>query len=137
VAAFPTRRSSDLSPTLSPQWVMHFDGSAAGLPAAADIDAYDYEYNGTTFTTWHYMSFDKAVVVPGLGTVDDSDIVLYKTSLFGNTWSLFFDGSAHGLTTDGEDIDGLEIGNDYLLMSTTGVFDVPTLNNDTFIGDDE
>lgn len=126
------------SPSASPKWAMHFDGSAAGLPAAADIDAYDYAYNANTFTSWHYMSFDQPVAVPGLGTVDDSDVVLYHTGLLGNTWSLFFDGSAYGLTTDGEDIDGLETSEDgTIYLSTAGAFAVPGFNNTVFKGADE
>ena len=126
------------SPTANPQWAMHFDGSVAGLPAAADIDAYAYLYNAATFTAWHYMSFDRPVAVPGLGTVDDSDVALYRTSLLGNTWSLFFDGSAYGLTTDGEDIDALEINSsDTMLLSTSAGFNVPTAGNAYFKGGDE
>lgn len=126
------------SPAANPQWAMHFDGSAAGLPAAADIDAYAFLYNASSFTSSHYMSFDRPVAVPGLGTVDDSDVVLYRTSLLGNTWSLYFDGSAYGLTTDAEDVDGLEInGADGLLLSTTGGFNVPTVNSAYFKGADE
>ena len=113
------------SPTANPQWVMHFDGSVAGLPAAADIDAYDYAFNAATFTSWHYMSFDRPVAVPGLGTIDDSDVVLYHASLLGNTWTLFFDGSAYGLTTDGEDVDGLDVSDGALWLSTTAGFNVP------------
>lgn len=125
------------SPDESPHWTLHFDGSAAGLPAAADIDAYDYSFNAATFTGFHYMSFDRPVVVPGLGQVDDSDIVLYHTGLLGNTWSLFFDGSTYGLTTDAEDIDGLTMGNGTFMISTTGNFTVPAPNGTVYQGRDE
>lgn len=106
-------------------WAMHFDGSAAGLPAAADIDAYNYQYNQNIFTGYHLMSFDQPITIPGLGQVDDSDVVLYTKSLgIAGTWSLYFDGSAYGLTTDGEDVDAIEVIQGYLYLSTLGNFSV-------------
>lgn len=126
------------SPAQTPKWAMHFDGSAAGLPGAADIDAYDFEYNANTFTSWHYMSFDQPVTVPGLGAVDDSDIVVYKTTLLSSNWSLYFDGSAYGLATDGEDIDSLGVTDEgTLYLSTLGGFNVPAAGNTFLKGADE
>lgn len=126
------------SPTKTPKWAMHFDGSAAGLPAVADIDAYDFEYNANTFTSWHYMSFDQPLTIPGLGAVDDSDVVVFKTTLLSSNWSLYFDGSAYGLATDGEDIDSLSVTDEgTLFLSTLGGFNVPGVNNTIFKGADE
>jgi hypothetical protein len=107
-------------------WAMHFDGSVHGLPAAADIDAYAYSYNANTFTASHYMSFDKPVTIPGLGKMDDSDVVRYHTSLLGNSWSLRVDGSQLGLTAAGEDIDAISLVDDSgaLWLSTSGNFDL-------------
>lgn len=120
------------------KWAMHFDGSAAGLPAAADIDAYDYRYNAATLTARHCMSFDQPVAVPGLGTVDDSDIVCYRTSTVNNVWIMLLDGSAFGLTTDGEDIDAIDIlPNNSILVSTLGSFSVPFAGSSPITGNNE
>lgn len=128
------------APAATTQWSMHFDGSAAGLPAAADIDAYAYAYNANTFTSWHYMSFDRPVNVPGLGKVDDSDVVLYRASLLGNDWFLHLDGSEIELTTDGEDIDAIALhpsGSGNLLISTSGNYELVGSQNLLFTGSDE
>lgn len=107
-------------------WVKVFDGSNAGLPGAADIDALAVQRLDLGMRT--YMSFEKPVTVPGLGLVDDSDIVTYSTQLLSNgVWAMFFDGSAHGLTTDGEDIDAFE------LVATTE-FNISTFGGATVPG---
>ena len=102
-----------------------FDASTAGVPAAADIDALKM-VDANTF----YVSFNNnnnatvvGITLPGLGVVDDSDVVLYDNG----TWTMFFDGSDVGLTTDGEDVDGFEIlpGGTSILVSTLGTTDVP------------
>lgn len=126
------------SPTSNPQWAMHFDGSVAGLPAAADIDAYAYVYNPAIFSSWHYMSFDRPVNVPGLGKVDDSDVVLYHMTLLGSTWSLYLDGSQIGLTTDAEDIDAISLHtNGKMLFSTSGNYELLGAANTLYKGGDE
>lgn len=122
--------------TATGQWTKVFDGTNAGLPAAADIDALDYQ--NVNLHSMFYLSFDKPVAVPGLGTVDDSDVVLRSCFLGTCAWSLTFDGSAHGLTTAAEDIDGLDVlpaGN--LLISTSGNFNVPKYGGGTLLGGDE
>ena len=94
-----------------------FDGSAAGLPAAANIDALALKDGDI------YISLLAPASVPGVaGTVDDSDVLVYHNGAF----SLFLDGSAYGLTTNYEDVDALafdETG--ALLVSTVGVSAVP------------
>lgn len=80
-----------------------FSRATAGLPNNADIDAL-LVVDGDTF----YMSFarNKGTNVPGLGVVDDEDIVLYDAGV----WSLFFDGSDVGLGGDDRrDVDAFEI----------------------------
>lgn len=126
------------SPNTGQKWAKHFDGTDAGLTAAADIDAYDYRWNSNTFTSFHYLSFDRPVAVPGMGTVDDSDIVLYTQSLLGNSWTLYFDGSQIGLTTDAEDIDSFYVNvvGD-ILFSTAGNFSVPNPGGTEYAGQDE
>lgn len=117
-------------------WVKVFDGTNEGLPAAADIDA--LAFKTIDLGQVYYLSFDAPVAVPGLGTVDDSDVVAH-TYVFGQgaTWSLFFDGSAHGLTTDGEDVDAIEVDGSTLYLSTAAGFSVPKVGGGTLKGADE
>lgn len=81
------------------------------LPASANVDGFD-RVDATHF----YMSFNGAVAVPGLGTVQDEDVVFYNAG----TWSLFFDGSVNGVTSN---LDAISIvgGNLYFSLSTTTV----------------
>ncbi|MCK6626933.1 MAG: IPT/TIG domain-containing protein [Anaerolineae bacterium] len=108
-----------------------FDASNAGLDPTpligADIDALMVE-NANAFL----MSFDlPATLVPGLGLVQDEDIVRYDGGT--NTWSLYFDGTpaAVGLGSpnplnDDEDVDAFEILADgSLVISTRGNITVP------------
>jgi hypothetical protein len=115
------------------QWFKVFDGTDAGLPASADIDALAY----VPINLGHifYMSFDTPVAVPGLGTVDDSDIVAYRY-IFGqgSSWTLYFRGSQNGLTTDAEDIDAIEIDGNLLYISTLGNYKVPKIGGGTLSG---
>jgi hypothetical protein len=121
--------------TATGQWMMVFDGTNNGLPGAADIDALDYA--NVNLHAMFYMSFDKPVAVPGLGTVDDSDVVLRSCFLGGCSWSLFFDGSAHGLTTDAEDVDAIDVQGSNLWLSTFGGYSVPKYGGGTLKGGDE
>ena len=98
-----------------------FDASVAGVPGAADVDA--FVYNGPSDI---YLSFnnDTAVNLPGLAGVQDEDIVHWN----GTTWSLHFDGSAVGLDGGGaEDVDAFAILGGSVLVSTLGNPAVPGL----------
>ncbi len=55
-----------------------------GLPSGANVDGFD-RVDDTHF----YMSFTNQVNVPGIGNVQDEDVVYYNAG----TWSLWFDGS--------------------------------------------
>lgn len=122
--------------TATGQWTKVFDGTNNGLPAAADIDALDYQ--NVNLQSLFYLSFDQPVAVPGLGTVDDSDVVLRSCFLGSCAWSLAFDGSAHGLTTAAEDIDGLDVlAGGSLLISTAGNVSVPKYGGGTLQASDE
>lgn len=121
--------------TTSGQWTKALDGTNNGLPAAADIDALDYQ--NVNLYAMFYMSFDKPVAVPGLGTVDDSDVALRSCFLGTCSWSLFFDGSAHGLTTDGEDIDAIDVVGNNVALSTMGGYSVAKYGGGTLKGGDE
>jgi lysophospholipase L1-like esterase len=93
-----------------------FDASKAGLPSGADLDAL-HVVDPVTF----YMSFaaDAGTAVPGLGTVMDEDVVLYRAGKF----SWFLRGSQVGLGDGGsaEDVDGFHVLSETsVLVSTVG-----------------
>ena len=77
-----------------------FDAVGAGLPANANIDGLSV-VDADTF----YMSFLEDTNVPVIGLVQDEDVVLYDAG----TWSLFFDGTAQGLTNNGQDLDAVDV----------------------------
>ncbi len=77
-----------------------FDASAHQVPSRANLDGLDV-VDGTHF----YASFATDTRLPGLGTVQDEDVVHYSDG----TWSVWFDGTAHGLTSAGADIDALSV----------------------------
>lgn len=119
--------------TQTKQWTKVFDGTDAGLPGSADIDALAFK----AINLGHilYISFENPTAVPGLGTVDDSDIVAYRYVFGqGGSWSLYFKGSENGLTTDAEDIDAIEIDGSTLYLSTVGGFSVPKAGGGTLSG---
>jgi hypothetical protein len=66
--------------------------------------------------------------VPGLGGADEDAAQFVPTSLgatTAGTWSMYFDGSDVGLTSSGEDIDGLAIGSQgWIYLSTVDAFSV-------------
>jgi hypothetical protein len=105
-----------------------FDGSAVGLPANVDVDAFDFVDADAIL-----ISFDKPVSIGQL-KVDDSDIVKFEATSLGpdntaGTFSLFLDGAAVGLTTSSENVDALTLLPDgTLLVSTEGRAKVPGLN---------
>ena len=85
--------------------------AASGLPVRANVDGFD-RVDATHF----YLSFTGDVTVPGLGKVQDEDVVYYNAG----TWSLFFDGTAHGLTAGSQDLDAISIVGGTLYFSTVG-----------------
>ena len=106
-----------------------FDGSDVGI-AAFRIDAFSW-----VDATNLLLSFDTAGGFPGVtGTVDDSDIVLFTGTGGVNTvgtFSLYFDGSDVGLTTNGEDVDAVErLANGNLLISTVNSVTVSVAGED-------
>ena len=94
-----------------------WDASVAGLPSAAKVDGYD-RVDATHF----YLSFAATTTaVPGLGLVDDEDVVLYANGV----WSLWFDGGAHGLTATAQDLDAISVQGGSLYFSTVGNAKLP------------
>ncbi|MEQ6901405.1 S8 family serine peptidase [Nocardioides sp. YIM 152588] len=78
-----------------------WDATAEGLARSADIDGLDVtdeDHLALSFST-------TTVAVPGLGTVEDEDVVRYADG----AWSTTFDGTAVGLTTDALDVDALDL----------------------------
>ena len=103
-------------------WSMYFDGSDVGI--TGDINAFAFMPDGSIL-----LSPDAAASVPGLGTVDDSDIIRFSPTSVGpntaGTFSWYFDGSDVGLTTNNEDIDTVGFAPDgRLILSTVGSFRV-------------
>ena len=108
------------------RWQLYFDGSDVGI-SGADIDALAILDDGSLL-----FSFITGTSTPGLGNVDDSDIVRFVPSALGPTtagqFQVYFDGSDVGLTKDSEDIDALSVRRDgSLIVSTTGDYNVPGL----------
>lgn len=102
-----------------------FDGSDVGLGSLA-IDAFDIISD-----TELLLSFSTPSTIAGIA-VDDSDIVRFRANQLGTTttgsFDLWLDGSDVGLTTDGEDIDGIQLLEDgTVLISTLGFAQVPGL----------
>lgn len=108
------------------EWTLYFDGSDVGL-GSNDVDGFHLRDDGTIL-----LSLGKPQQVAGLGAVDDSDVLLFTPSSTGtNTagqFSLHFDGSDVGLTSNGEDINALtETDDGRLIVGTLGKATVPGL----------
>lgn len=114
-------------------WSWIFDGSDVGL-ASFEIDGLAILPDGDLL-----LSFSTAGTIGGV-SADDSDILRFTPSSLGSTtagtFTMYFDGSDVGLTTNNEDVDAIALtpgGN--LLISTTGSFSVlgPTGDNEDLI----
>jgi uncharacterized repeat protein (TIGR01451 family) len=108
-------------------WALYFDGSDVGL-GAADVDAFHINPDGSI-----RLSLADPATVPGVGSVDDSDIVKFTpTSTGPNTagsFTLIFDGSDVGLSTNAEDVDAIDVSPaGKLVVSTLGSFAVTGLS---------
>lgn len=115
-------------------WSKAFDGTNKGLQDAADIDALAV-INNSGYLSF-LMSFEAPTAVPGLGTVDDSDVVRFDT--WNDAWSMYLDGSTVGLTTDGEDIDALSFSTGgFLAISTQAGYSVSNMEGGTLTGNNK
>ncbi len=104
-------------------WSLYFDGSDVGL-AGKNLNAFTVLPDGSLL-----LSMAAVVNLPGLGKVDDSDIVRFRPSSLGEntagSFEWYLDGSDVGLTTAAEDIDAIAVAPDgRLLLSTFGNFAV-------------
>jgi len=119
-------RDEDILSFDGSDFAMVFDGSDVGI-GGLDVDAFHF-IDGDTLL----LSFNNAATIGSLGTVDDSDIVRFDAVSLGTTtagtFSLFFDGSLAGLTTNGEDVDAIDLLPDgRLIVSTFNGVSVPGL----------
>jgi FtsP/CotA-like multicopper oxidase with cupredoxin domain len=75
------------------------DASAAGW-STANVDGFVW-----LDATHAYVSYSVNTTVPGLGTVQDEDVVY----LNGGTWAVYFDGTSKGLTANNHDVDAFDL----------------------------
>lgn len=104
---------TSLGATTAGRYSMFFDGSDVGLSSSGeDIDAIDFDKDGNLL-----ISVNGSFSAPGPGgsTVrgNDEDVFALTNGAFGTTtsgvWSLYFDGSAIGMTNSSEDLQALWI----------------------------
>lgn len=108
--------------TTTGTWSWVFDGSDVGLSSFA-IDGLAVLPNGNLL-----LSFTAAGTIGGVSS-DDSDILQFAPTSLGSatagTFSMYFDGSDVGLTTNNEDIDSISLdATGRLVISTLGAFSV-------------
>jgi len=112
---------------------MIFDGSDVGI--TKDVNAFHVQADGTLL-----LSFNGPTTVPGLGAVDDSDIVRFIPTIVSGlgsqtagSFAWYLRGADVGLSTDSEDIDAIGFTADgHLVISTIGDFNTPNV-----VGKDE
>ena len=112
-------------------WTMFFDGSASGI-GAANIDGF-HIVDATPGDAVIELSLAGPTAVSGLGTVDDSDVLLFANGAL----SLLFDGSDVGLTAGGEDLDAWTSDGAKPVASTLGAVSVSRTGGGTLVGTDE
>jgi hypothetical protein len=78
--------------------------------ASSNVDGFD-RVSATQF----YMSFDGTVTVPGVGSVQNEDVVQYNAG----TWSLYFDGTPVTRGLSGSNVDAISIVGGTLYFSTS------------------
>ena len=67
------------------------------------------------------MSFADDTTLPTVGRVQDEDVVNWN----GSRWSVFFDGTAHGLTTANLDVNAISVVGGVLYFATVGASNPP------------
>ena len=110
---------------------LFFDGSACGL-ADANLDDFAIADDGTLLFTLR-----SKFTIPGLGKVDDSDVVSYTAGTEDcGAFGIRLRGADVGLTKGSEDIDALGLAADgNLLISTIGTAKVPSSSGELVIKD--
>jgi FtsP/CotA-like multicopper oxidase with cupredoxin domain len=106
--------------------IYFYDGTAFSQAIAAvaggNVDAFDW-----VDATHYYMSFSGDVTLPVIGTVQNEDVVYYNAG----TWSVYFDGTAHGLGAS--NIDAISVAGGALYFSTSDTTLPPGVGG---VGDD-
>ncbi|MEZ4621617.1 MAG: hypothetical protein R2867_39795 [Caldilineaceae bacterium] len=87
------------------------DATGIGLPGGVNVDGLKW-----VSETDLYVSLTGNWNIPGPGSAQDEDILHYD----GTNWSVYFDGTAHGLTTSNHDIDAFDIVGGNIYFSTLG-----------------
>jgi Right handed beta helix region len=106
---------------LTGTWSIHIDGSDIGLGGSStDINAFYLATDGSIL-----LSVNQAMMLPGVGAIDGTDIVRFVPSSTGantvGSYQLYFDGSDVGLDTSDENIDAIGFTPDgKLVISVTG-----------------
>ncbi len=92
--------------------VIDMTAAPYNLPTGANVDGFD-----RVSPTQFYLSFSNtSTTVSGLGAVADEDVIFWN----GSAWSMYFDGSAHGLTNANLDLDAISVDGSTLYFSTVG-----------------
>ena len=89
---------------------------SSGIPLSANVDGF-----AQVDSTHWYMSFAADTTLPGVGAVQDEDVVYWN----GSAWSVYFDGTAQGLTTAALDVNAIGVQNGTLYFSTVGAANPP------------
>jgi hypothetical protein len=96
-----TADNSDVYSWDGAQFARVWDATANGVPGGGNVDGLK-----VVDATHFYLSFANTnLTVTGVGTVQDEDIVEYNTGV----WSVFFDGTAQGMTAGNQDLDAIDI----------------------------
>jgi IPT/TIG domain-containing protein len=116
--------ATSLGATTAGTFSPYFDGSDVGLTEGSeDVDAVERKANGKLL-----ISTTGNVTANGRTGRREDLLRFNPTSLGANTsgtWSMYFDGSDVGLTTEKENIDGTALAGGKVFLSTTGSFAVP------------
>ncbi len=93
---------------------------AYGVPASANVDGL-----AVVDATHFYLSFaDNTTLTPANKpalTVQDEDVVYWN----GSAWSVYFDGTAHGLTSNALDVNAIDVRGGVLYFATFGAANPP------------
>jgi hypothetical protein len=116
--------------------VVFFDGSGFSLVFdGSDVGVAGFRIDGLARLDPDtlLLSFDVAGSVPGIGAVDDSDVVRFDATSLGpstsGSFQLYFDGSDVGLIQASEDVDAIEVNAaGTITLSTEGPVDVPGIS---------
>jgi hypothetical protein len=81
-----------------------WDATAHGVPSAVNVDG--LVRNGPSNNSFFLSFSNESFTLPGIGTQQDEDVVVVT----GNSWSVYFDGTAHGLGSSPDlDVDAFDI----------------------------